>query len=186
MAIGAAFLAPATFAEVIEFRDKDEWIIAVGDYTTIDFTGFGEYTIITDQYRDLGIVFTTGYDWINFNSGYLNDGVGLATAAAYTEVVFDTPQAWLAADYPGDIQFNLYSGSELIYTATFYAGGVGNFGGIISNVPFDSVILTRPSYDGAYVDDLYFGVPAPGTLGLLGLFGSLGQRRRRRLIPHPC
>jgi hypothetical protein len=48
-------------AEVIEFTDKDEWIAAVGEYTTIDFTGHSEGEQVTDQYADLGVLFTDCY-----------------------------------------------------------------------------------------------------------------------------
>ena len=179
MAISVAFLASPSVADVIEFTDKDEWIAAVGDYTTIDFTGFHEGTKITDQYADLGILFTDGYDFIHFSQSYLNDGVGLY--GGYYEdidVAFDMGQGWIAADYPGAIQFDLYSGAELIHTAAFYPGGAGNFAGLVSTVPFDNVVISGAG--SVCIDDLHFGVPAPSALALFCLFSaSAGWRRRR-------
>ena len=183
MAIGLAFLASLTFAEVIEFRDKDEWIAAVGDYTTIDFTGFAEGTYITDQYADLGILFTDGDDWIHRSQSY-HDGAGL-TSGNYPELIetaFWEAQAWLAVDYPGDVQFDLYSGSELIYTASFYAGGAGNFGGVLSTVPFDRVVISDPVDGFVYIDDLHFGVPGPSTIAAMGMLCFLSRRNRKRRV----
>ena len=41
-----------------------------------------------------------------------------------------------------------------------------------------SVYSVTPAVNYAAVDNLYFGVPAPGALGLLGLAGLVGRRRR--------
>jgi hypothetical protein len=174
-------LAAPLRAEVIEFRDKDEWIAAVGDYTTIDFTGFDEGTKITDQCADLGILFTDGYDFIDFGQSYLNDGVGLY--GGYYEdidVAFDAWQAWIAVGYPGSVQFDFYCGEELIHSSPFYTTGAGNFAGVVSSVLFDKVVLSGPIGGSVSIDDLYFGVPAPSALAMFVLFSaSVGWRYRR-------
>ena len=75
---------------VEEFTDKDDWIVAVGDFTTIGFTGFPGGTFITDQYADLGILFTDGNDSISpFDPiTYPEDGWGLESSS---------PNAWTSA-----------------------------------------------------------------------------------------
>ena len=60
--------APAS-GDVLEFTDKDEWIEAVGEFTTIDFTGYPKDTFIADQYAYLGILFTDGNDNIDYGCG---------------------------------------------------------------------------------------------------------------------
>ena len=178
LALTFMLLSTPAYAGVQEFTDKDEWIAAVGDFTTIDFTGFPEGTFITDQYADLGVLFTDGNDNIDFNRGYLNDGWGLRGSDTIT-IAFDSPEAYLAVDFPGDIQIDLFAAGNLIYSAVFIAGGVGNFAGLVSTELFDSALLS--DYVGSvHIDDLHFGVPAPGALPLLAL-GALCTRRRGRV-----
>ena len=120
----AAMLLPAcqivgpARADVTEFTDKDEWIAAAGPFTTIDFTGFPPATFITEQYADLGIHFTDGDDVIHFTETYKNDGVGLFGNGDIA-LLFDSPQAWIAADFPGDIQIDLFAGDRLLHSIQF-------------------------------------------------------------------
>ncbi|MCH8150743.1 MAG: hypothetical protein IH830_00035 [Planctomycetes bacterium] len=165
----------------IEFTDKEEWIAAVGRFTTIDFTGFPDGTFITDQYADLGILFVGGNEHIFLNQGFINDGAGL-NSGFFTDIVmeFGTPQAWIAVDFPGLIQFELFSAGELIYTSSeFGIGGVGNFAGLVATDPFDMAVILDPTGGTANVDDLHFGVPSPGAIALLALGGLFSTRRRR-------
>ena len=64
-------------ADVVEFHERDEWEAAAGSFSTIDFTGFPDSTIITDQYLDLGVLFTQGNDNIELSGSFPNDGSGL-------------------------------------------------------------------------------------------------------------
>ncbi|MCH8150794.1 MAG: hypothetical protein IH830_00290 [Planctomycetes bacterium] len=166
----------------IEFTDKEEWIAAVGRFTTIGFTGFPDGTFITDQYADLGILFTDGNDNIFLSdNGFPNDGAGLF-GGGFTPIAvsFDTPQAWIAVDFPGDVQFELFREGVLIYTSSeFGIGGVGNFAGLVSSEFFDAAVILDPVDQSVFIDDLHFGVPAPGGLGLLAVAALLPRRRRR-------
>ena len=174
-------LALPVSAGVIEFTDKDEWIDAVGQFTTIDFTGFPEGTFITDQYADLGVLFTDGNDTISVNDGFLNDGSGLRGSDTIT-IAFDSPQAYIAVDYPGGMKIELFSQGRLIYTSSdFGLGGAGNFAGLLSTDLFDGALLYDWIAGSVFIDDLHFGVPASGALPLLAL-GALTQRRRRQQI----
>ncbi len=164
-------------AGVQEFTDKDEWIDAVGKFTTIDFTGFPEGTWITDQYADLGVLFTDGNDTIQESEVFV-DGHGLRGSDTIT-IAFDSPQAYIAVDYPGAMKIELFSEGRLIYTSSnFGGGGAGNFAGILSPDLFDGALLYDWVLGSVFVDDLHFGVPAPGTLALLAL-GAFCTRRRR-------
>ena len=166
---------------VEEFTEKDSWIAAVGRFTTIGFTGFPDGTFITDQYANLGVLFTDGFDNIACCSKntFPNDGAGLDGHSAI-HLSFDSPQAWIAVHFPGDVQIDLFSGDILLSTSVFLPGGVGNFGGVISTQLFDTVVISDPSVGDVFIDDLHFGVPAPPTLALLALASLFSPRSRRR------
>ena len=166
---------------VEEFTDKDEWIAAVGQFTTIGFTGFPHGTFISDQYADLGILFTDGADVILCCSKdtFPEDGAGL-DGNQQIDLLFDTPQAYIAVDFPGDVQFDLFSGGILFHSSVFIAGGFGNFGGLISSRLFDAVVISDPVFGDVFIDDLHFGVPAPPALALLALASLFCARSRRR------
>ncbi|UCD75807.1 MAG: hypothetical protein JSV91_02595 [Phycisphaerales bacterium] len=176
MAVGVAFLAAPCIAEVIEFRDKDEWIAAVGDYTTIDFTGYSQGQQVTDQYADLGVLFTdccVTYDF-SYNL-YPNDFWGVdGNWGIHLE--FDQPQLWIATDFPGALGFKLFSGGNLVYASVLMFPRP--FGGLISDTPFDEVIIWDDFDDNVHVDDLHFGVPAPAALPLISMVFLFIRRRR--------
>jgi hypothetical protein len=163
-------------ADVEVFFDRAEWDAAVGPVTTLDFTGFPEGTTITDQYADVGAIFTDGLNFTWFNSVFKNDGVGLD---GYDEinVAFDTPQLWVAVDFPGYIGFRLFFHGEIVHESGYGDPGNGWFVGLVSDEPFDSLMLIEPASD-VEIDDLHFGVPAPGSIALL-VVAALRPRRRR-------
>jgi hypothetical protein len=182
VAIGALATAVALVAaaparsSVIVFLDRAEWEAAVGKLTTIDFTGFDEGTFITDQYADLGIIFSDGNDSIYASSAFVNDGWGLDGNGDIV-LAFDQPQAWIGFDYPGFLEVELYSDGELFFESDSFGGGVGNFLGLLSTEPFDAAVLIDFIGEAA-IDDLHFGVPAPGSICLLSLAAIHRTRRR--------
>lgn len=177
------FSATTAQAGVVEFTDKDEWFAAVGDVTTIDFTGFEKGTLITDQFEDLGVVFNGLGHFIVQSDGGFEDGWGLhrvGDGANPIDLSFTTAQLWIAVDFPGAVQFELFSEGRLIYTSNGFSdeGDPPGFAGLVSTELFDAVLITDP-LGGVFIDNLHFGVPAPGTLALLGLAAAMPRRRRR-------
>jgi hypothetical protein len=176
------FWGPAAQAGVVEFTDKDEWFAAVGDVTTIDFTGFEKGTLITDQFEELGVVFNGLGHFIVQSRGF-EDGWGLHRVGDPSnpiDLFFTRPQLWIAVDFPGFVQFELFNDGKLLFTSSLFGGGGhGFFAGLVSTELFDAVLITDPTGD-VFIDNLHFGVPAPGTLALLGLAAALPSRRRRR------
>ena len=165
---------------VREFLDPSEWQSAVGPFATIDFTGFPKGTLITDQYADLGVTFVEGNDTINFAPSFINDGSGLDGNGATIAIAFDRPQMWMAVDYPGDVQIELYSDDVLVFTSgLFGGGGAGNFLGLLSTEAFDAAVLSDPIDDAVFIDDLHFGPPPP----CLDSHPSVVQATRRQPIP---
>ncbi len=175
-ALTCASVLPA-HAGVAEFTDRAEWEAAVGVFTTIDFTGWPEFTVITDQYQDLGVLFSDGNDRTLFSNAFQNDGVGLGGTVDDIELSFDAPQLWMAVNYPGIIQFELFRNDESIYVSSIFSDIQGDFAGLVFSEPFDAAVISDPS-GSVFIDDLHFGVPAPPTLALLA-FGALVTCRRR-------
>ena len=178
----AALACPAlpAHAGVTEFTDRAEWEAAAGQFSSIDFTGFPKFTIITDQYQGLGVTFSDGTDAIRFSNAFPNDNWGL-DGNDDIHLSFERPQAWIGVDFPGFLRIFLFSADELIHVSSVFAepGGVGGFGGLLSSEPFDSAILTDPGDDAVFIDDLHFGVPSPAGLMLFALVGIWPRRRRR-------
>ncbi|MHC5016889.1 MAG: hypothetical protein ACYTGM_20745 [Planctomycetota bacterium] len=166
---------------VVEFTDKDEWIAAVGAFTTLTFTEFPDSTLITDQYEELGVLFTDANDTITCcdELKYPNDGSGL-DGNGTIHLAFLAPQAYIGIEFPGTAGFHLFSQGELIYsTADYFSGGPGTFVGLLSTDFFDEALLTfDPVLASIRIDDLHFGVPSPATIALFALC-ALPPRRRR-------
>ncbi len=187
IAVAAAYGAVAvmTQAVVVEFTDKDEWLVAVGPVTTVGFTEFPDNTFITDQYESLGVLFSDGVHQIACCGGFPEDGAGLYGFPAI-HMVFESPQAYLAADFPCILQIELFSGGELVYqSGVFGSSGCEVFAGVISSSLFDAANLKRPpDLFNTAIDDLHFGVAGPagdldgdwlvGVSDLLLLLGAWG------------
>jgi hypothetical protein len=186
-ALSILLAATAASGDVIEFTDASKWQDAVGEFTTIDFTQHPAGTIITDQYEDLGILFTDGNDVILDSSVFLNDGFGLwGPAFDDVTVEFETVQRWIAVDFPGAVVIQLYCDGELLFESRLFGGsGEGFFGGLISSEPFDAAFIFDPTLDGVAIDDLHFGppIPAPPAGAVILMSIILAGRRRRRELP---
>lgn len=139
------------------------------------------------QTADLGVLFADGNDIISCCSEviYPEDGAGLDGNGNIT-LLFDAPQSWIAADFPGGLRIELYRGGELIYTSSVFGiskKSAGHFAGLVSSAHFDMAVLMDVPVDfEAEIDNLYFGVPAPGALWMLGFAavcsGPRGRRKR--------
>jgi hypothetical protein len=170
-------------AIVVEYTNKASWQAAAGIYSTITFAELPVNTLVTNQYSNLGVVFTDGSDYIDgfYPNTYLNDGYGLNGALDDTWLAFSQPMYTIAVDYPGSVDVSLYLEGQLIYASSHFhiPGGLGGFAGLVSDVPFDTVHLTDIE-SGLFIDDLHFGptIPASGAMALL-IAAGLVQRRRR-------
>jgi hypothetical protein len=171
-----------SLAGVQGFTERAAWEAAVGgEFTTIGFTEYPDGTIITDQYAHLGVSFTDGNDYIAESSSMANDGVGLAGGSIIT-LAFPEPQAWLAVDFPGALHFELYRDGQHVYSSgNFGLSGKGLFAGLLSDVPFDEVVLNdwAETISFVVIDDFHFGVPAPSALVTLFAAPALTRGRRR-------
>ena len=177
-----AFQRPAP-GDVIWTGDRTEWETLAGDFTTIGFNDLPSQTWVTEQYAHLGAHFVDGLDLVLYGPAtYPRDGFGL-DGFGEIHVVFDMPLTSIALDFPGAVQFELYSGAQLIYISPEFGGsGVGFFVGLVSTDTFDKVVLTDQGMTPTVaIDDLHFGppIPAPPVMALLALAAWRSPRRRR-------
>jgi len=184
-----AFAADAASADVIEYGndDRDQWFMDVGGsshVSTVDFTGFDDFTPIDDQWAHLGVNFsgfvvTVGPDPL----GFPNDSWG-ARGEPDINITFDEPMQWVATDVRGTLQIELYSNDTLFHTSQIFFpdGPAGGFGGLVSDVPFDFVRIFDPLDSLVFIDDLHFGppIPAPASLAPFALLLCARSRRNRR------
>lgn len=179
----AVFLVSSSAtADVVAFTNREVWQVAVGgNYSTIDFTGYPDGTVIDNEYVDQGLTFTS-LTFTFASAAAVNDDWGLFGPAG-VRFTFDSPRNWVAVDYPGGVKFQLFNDGELLYTSEFFQpGGLGNFAGLVSDMSFDEVYIFRPPpfVNEVFIDDLHWGpaIPAPGAVALCCVIGLSARRRR--------
>jgi hypothetical protein len=175
-------------AQVGTFIDPALYYSAVGDHDMISFTeavvSAGDF--LSSQYAPVGVEFADGTDQVLSNTAFVTDNVGVNANGDVT-LVFSAAQTHLGLDFPGDLRIELYDGSvnlaDLVWSSEavgdFGGSGTGYFAGLVSDVSFDHVILSDPHDGYAFIDNLHYVVPEPGTLGLLAV-GAVAAIRRRR------
>jgi hypothetical protein len=187
VALSAAFACEA-LASVTLYQGStglSAWSAASGSFTTIDFTGYPQGTLITTQYEELGVTFTSSDpDFVLFGETvFLSDGVGL-NGLSVVELTFSQPSHAFAYHHPGRQYLMLFWQGNEIYSSPILGGsGVGFFDGLTSTLPFDQVRILRlpePLGGNVSIDNIYFStVPGPSGAALLALAGLIGPGRRR-------
>ncbi len=179
----ASLLAGATaFGSFTTYTNFDEWKAAnSASFATMDFV-FPQPVLLTTQYLPLGVTFPDVEEvaaplGVAFPlDGWGIWGAGLADGDVHLK--FQTPQKWIGAHYPANLLYQLLSGGNVIYTSPSHGGfGPGLFYGVVSDQMFDEVKIINQSGE-LYIDNIYFGVPAPGAVSVFGLWFASGRRRR--------
>jgi hypothetical protein len=152
---------------------------------SISFGGLAEGSILGHQFADLGLRFTDGDDVI---ASYSDDGTGIfvVDGAGAITVQFDRPLLSLGIDFFGRLRIEPFRGDGRHGVAEDFP--VGGFGGIISEEPFDRVVLSDFQDGRLEISALYFyPVPEPSTCALLlaslgwhFVLGSIAAPRGRR------
>lgn len=189
VATTAAVAARESRAALVSFTSETAWSDAVQEFAFIDFLGYSEPTIITNQYSSLGVTFIGGDDFVwNKWSLYPTDGWGMSggflSGGVPLPIVleFDAPRYAIAANFKGWMGFELYLNDALVAVSPPFSSGLnGNFCGVISDVPFDAVTITGPANGIPNLDNLFFGsaVPAPSPVLLVLAAGASCRRRSR-------
>jgi hypothetical protein len=179
LALVTGFGSLAARGEVTEYENGAAWYAAVGEVTTIDFTDQPAGSIITDQYASLGVHFTDGND-IAFAgpSIFPNDAIGLRghiVQPSGIHIAFDTLQRWLAVEFPGGVDIQLFRDGDMFHESNLLGvGGIGNFAGLVSTIGFDAAYIDDSADFFVFIDDPHFGVPGRGILPLLALAAMMG------------
>lgn len=165
--VGAALVALVPLAafggDIQVTENKATWLAWVGDgeVTVLDFV-FRVPQFLDDQYLDQGVTFPDTNDFAEPEPCFKNDGWG-ATGGFFgpIQMVFATPQNWIAAEFCGFVQFDLYYLGTHVYMSPPLNGEPGpgmDFGGVAScDQPFDEVLISDPADGEVYVDDILFG-----------------------------
>jgi hypothetical protein len=171
------------------YTNKQAWEAAAGATSSIYFTGYPQFTIITNQYAGMGITFPDGDDFIRLNDAFSSDGAGLVGASDSplpqfgVHMSFDAPRNAMAFEYAGGyIQLQFLQNGQIVHSTSYYNSSFVPFLGFVTDSSFDTVVAWD-QFDGIMsIDNLHFGgaVPAPGAIGLAMLAGLTPRRRRRR------
>jgi hypothetical protein len=177
-------------AEVAEFTDANAWAEAVGSFNTIDFTGFPDSTLISNQFAELGVLFTDANEFTVCCSEvqFPNDGEGL-DVNNNLHLSFLTPQSAIAADFHPVLRIQLFCGGSLVYTSSEFVDSIhGTFAGVVTDEFFDSAMMVTSA-----IDDLHFGGPidagdldGDGSVGIADFLLLLGDWGPCPLVPDPC
>lgn len=185
-----------TFADPPDPSDADVATVLdfTGPLTQLDFSGIASGTILTDQFADLGVTWTDGDTLLETDfffpdqvtiEGQADDNAGNDESV----ISFALPQTAFAVQFSGDLAVQLFSGGEAvsglveIQETSVFPTIIRSVAGIVSDTPFDSIVLTRINaptgeafYQEVFVQNV---VPAPGPLTAVGLATVLAARRRR-------
>ncbi len=161
------------------------WQSAAGEYKTCDFAAYPTNTFITDQYADLGVLFTNpGPNVVQAGvfDIYPLDGSGIDGNCGI-ELTFTQPTYSVGAHGPDTWTYNVYLGSTLLYSSPGHPSSPTGFAGFVSTVAFDRVVFFGafgPDCDDVHIDNIYFStVPAPAA-SILVAMGLVAGRQRRR------
>ena len=179
----------AARAGIINFTDSATYDAATGVQTTISFDALPAGTTVTDQFADLGVIFTDGNDiWnipssIFYLSGRGTDDFGDIALS------FSSFHNSIGVNFPGALTIDLYNDAVFLGSSNDFGGaGTGFFGGITTDVAFNRAILRDWNDEAVYIENFRFdtveasSVPEPTTALLAGLaLALIGYRHRREL-----
>jgi len=150
-------------------------------FTEIDLNPSGP-TVVNDQYAAFGVHFANHYLAEDYDF-YPSDGRGLAASINFIgqiTVDFTAPRTSAAADHTGALQLDLYLEGVLLGSSIRSGTSGSGFIGVLSDSPFDRMVIRNPSSSVPLLDNLHFGAPIPAPAGFAVLGLGLGALRRRR------
>lgn len=131
MLLPALVLLPA-LAQVTEYTSRPAWEAVVGTSQCADLLDLPNGTTVTNQYASIGMTFTQNNDIVYVSGVFVVDGAGV-NCNGDMEIVFSSPRSALGCDFPGALQFSVYSGAALVHSSSnFGSSGTGFFAGITS------------------------------------------------------
>ncbi len=183
--------APHALAGVVVYANADEaeWFAATPGHSTITFAELPHYTLVSDQYAELGVLFTDPFPNLilgPFPDSFLQDGWGLSGSIA-VHLEFAETMVAFAAHFPGFAVFKFFRDGEMVFQSPLMGGGgLDWFAGFSVTGGFDRLEITgKPPLfpdliDVVNFDNFYFkAIPAPGAVVALLIAGLAGGGRRR-------
>ena len=185
---------------VTTFTDIDAFLEAAGDVREIDFETLPDGTpsfsgaLITagSNYADQGAFFSpaapilqiAGNPISGFNLRAGRDGSGGPRNWIIAELV--EPALAVGILFPGSTRLSIFGAAnqELIATEQFGGGGLGLFGGFVSETPIGSVTMDTGNEAESIGSFLFVPIPDPVTLVLVALGALLLPRHRRSVRRH--
>lgn len=182
--LGLCFTVQSS-AQVSEYGDFAQWQSDTGPMVLVDFVGLESLEVLSIQYAGMGVHFTDGDDFAMNDpdtDAFPLDGSGANSGPdGFFTMTFNAPQRAFGAHFAGALSFSLLMDGEVIYTTDMFGGSGGAFfGGIVSTVAFDEVIVFDPLDSFANMDNFYFSAMPVPTPGVGFLLGTLFLRSRRR------
>jgi len=180
--LGAAASSSPAGGTIQEFTVNEDWFDAVGgpgNVTTIDFDEFPINTTLTDHYSNIGVMWS-GLNFVSLSNDA--DGQSLRMFNG-NDIFFDEPIKYFGADIRGTVEYEIYSGDTLLHESQWFGVPTDEeFGGIVSDIPFDRIHVQSPSDNTAIFWDMHFGppIPAPGALAPFALLFCASAKRRWR------
>lgn len=181
-----AAVASASQAVVFNYTDAISWQTAVDTYQSISFTSLADGTALTNQYAGAGVNFNGTTFITAIAPPIFEDGKGIWQQNQFgpIEISFTGLRTAFATDFPGAAQYDLYNGATLVGSSNaFGSAGTGFFGGVVSTVAFNRVLVKDWADDLVFVDNIHYGnaaVPEPASMIALGLGVSALVARKRR------
>ncbi|MEM8757351.1 MAG: hypothetical protein AAGF47_06180 [Planctomycetota bacterium] len=191
-----SIVTEGTFADPPDPSDADvaEVLGFTGPLTQLDLAGVPDGTFLSDEFADLGVRWTDPDSLLEtdffFPDQVTVDGNGSTDGDQESVIAFDLPQTAFAVQFSGDIAVQLFRDgvaiSDLveIQETSEFPTIIRSIAGIVSDEPFDEIVLSRNSpfgspafYQEIFVQNL---VPSPSAAVMLGLGIAGGLSRRRR------
>ncbi|MBL9119540.1 MAG: hypothetical protein JNL80_06485 [Phycisphaerae bacterium] len=182
----SAVISGAAHAGATFYSSFSEWSTATsGAFDTLDFN-LGSLQFLGEQYSQYGVHFNGTSALAGAAPDFFPlDGWGIASASDPNPIIpvaLDGGRFAFGVEYVGDVRFQIFSGSTMMYDSGNHYDGIqaSGFAGVVMNQPFDSIKISGALFTTLAADNFYVGhaVPAPGALAALALLGK-GRRRRR-------
>ena len=183
----------AAGASAASFTSRAAYDTATGDQSVITFQGLSNDLILSDEFSDLGLTFTSGNDRVRINSILTStDGAVVQNTSIPSVLEFGHDLTAFGIIFAGSTTFQAFD-DETALTGVLVGdqAGTGNFFGFTAEQgeTFNRVQLGRNTGTqfGAVLDDVTFdaapatAVPVPAALPMFGLalaaFGLLFRRK---------
>lgn len=186
LAVSVAASSGIAHAGATFYSSFPEWATATsGAFDTLDFN-LGSLQFLGEQYSHYGVHFNGTSALAGAAPGFFPlDGWGIASASGPNPIIpvaLDGDRLAFGVEFVGDVRFQLFSGTALVFDSGNHFDGIqpSGFAGVLLSQSFDSIKISGGNFTTLEADNFYVGhvVPAPGAVAALAMMFT--RRRRRR------